>query len=162
MKLQNVSFEASGTNIYMEKGFLHLHVTVVCVFILLYVAKVYLLLANKSEALQKLRSKTKFADILLGSSILITGVFLLINTLAIETYLLVKIALVLASILIGIVAMKKMNKSLAVAAALIYIYVFAIAKTDSLKLKKDAFVTPVSQPVTTDQSAVNEGKIIFS
>ncbi|HSY61523.1 MAG TPA: SirB2 family protein [Cytophaga sp.] len=148
----------------MEKGFLHLHVTIVSIFILLYVAKVYLLLANKSEALDKLRSKTKIADMILGSLIIITGVFLTVKAPAIETYLIVKIILVIVSIPIGIVAMKKANKPLAIAALLIYVYVFAVAKTDSLKLKKDAFVTPVAAVDSTHGSiaaVVDEGKIIF-
>ena len=148
----------------MEKGFLHLHVTVVSIFILLYVAKVYLLLANKSEALDKLRSKTKIADMVLGSLIIITGLFLTIKAPAIETYLTVKIILVFASIPVGIIAMKKANKPMAIAAVLIYVYVFAVAKTDSLKLKKDAFVTPVAvvdSASTEAPAAVSEGKIIF-
>lgn len=164
MKLQNVSFEASAPNIYMEKGFLHLHVTVVCVFIFLYAAKVFLLLANKSAALDKLRRKTKLADAVLGSLILVTGVFLLIKTPVVETYLLVKIVLVIASIPIGIIAMKKMDKALAIAAALIYVYVFAVAKTDSLQLKKEAFVTPAFQSGTATDSAhtIREGEVIFA
>lgn len=148
----------------MEKGFLHLHVTVVSIFILLYVAKVYLLLANKSESLDKLRSKTKIADMVLGSLIIITGLFLTIKAPAIETYLTVKIILVFASIPVGIIAMKKANKPMAIAAVLIYVYVFAVAKTDSLKLKKDAFVTPVAvvdSASTEAPAAVSEGEIIF-
>ena len=148
----------------MEKGFLHLHVTIVSIFILLYVAKVYLLLANKSEALEKLRSKTKIADMILGSLIIITGVFLTIKAPSIETYLIVKIILVIASIPVGIIAMKKANKPMAISAVLIYVYVFAVAKTDSLKLKKDAFVTPVAtvdSSSTSSGNTVSEGKIIF-
>jgi mono/diheme cytochrome c family protein len=145
----------------MEKGFLHLHVTVVSIFILLYVAKVYLLLTNKSDALDKLRSKTKVADMILGSLIIVTGVFLTIKAPSIETYLIVKIVLVVASIPVGIIAMKKANKPMAIAAVLIYIYVFAVAKTDSLKFKKDAFVTPIVTADTTSGAVVHEGKIIF-
>lgn len=149
----------------MEKGFLHLHVTIVSIFTLLYIAKVYLLLVNKSEALEKLRAKTKIADMILGSLIIITGVFLTIKAPAIETFLIVKIVLVLASIPIGIIAMKKANKPMALFAVLIYIYVFAVAKTDSLTLKKESFVTPIAVIDSSTTGApvliVGEGKIIF-
>ncbi|WP_018341448.1 SirB2 family protein [Cytophaga aurantiaca] len=149
----------------MEKGFLHLHVTIVSIFILLYVAKVYLLLANKSEALEKLRSKTKIADMILGSLIIITGVFLTVKMPSIETFLIVKIILVLASIPIGIIAMKKANKPMAITALLIYVYVFALAKTDSLRLKKEAYITPVAivdSSSAQGPTAVDEGEIIYT
>lgn len=145
----------------MAKGFLHLHVTITALFILLYLAKVYLLLANKPEALDKLRSKTKIADMVLGSLILITGGYLMFIAPTIETYLIVKIVLVLASIPVGIIAMKKSNKPMAIAALLIYVYVFAVAKTDSLSLKKEAFVTPVVALDSALTEPVSEGKIIF-
>lgn len=149
----------------MEKGFLHLHVTVISIFVLLYAVKVYLLLANKTEALDKLRSKTKIADMILGSLILITGGFLTFKMPSIETFLIVKIILVLASIPVGIIAMKKANKPMAITALLIYVYVFALAKTDSLTLKKEAYITPVTAVIdstsTEAPTVVNEGKVIF-
>jgi mono/diheme cytochrome c family protein len=150
----------------MAKGFLHLHVTVVLLFILLYTIKVYLLLANKPEALEKLRSKTKIADAVLGSLIIITGGYLTFIAPAIETYLIVKIVLVIASIPVGIIAMKKLNKPMAIAALLIYVYVFAVAKTKSLSLKKEAFVAPVSVVATdslqTETSSIKEGEVIYT
>lgn len=144
----------------MEKGFLHLHVTVVSIFMLLYAVKVYLLLTNKSESLDKLRSKTKIADMILGSLILITGVFLTLKMPTIETFLTVKIILVLASIPLGIIAMKKANKPMAIIVLLIYVYVYALAKTGSLTLKKEAYVTPVTAD-STNGAAVNEGEVVF-
>ena len=146
----------------MEKRFLHLHVTIVSLFILLYVAKVYLLLANKPEALEKLRSKTKIADMVLGALIIITGVYLTFIAPAIETYLIVKIVLVIASIPLGIIAMKKSNKALAIFSVLLYVYIFLIAKTDSLTLKKDAYVSPVSATSSTDGAkTVSEGEVMY-
>ena len=145
----------------MEKGFLHLHVTIISIFVLLYTAKVYLLLANKSEALEKLRSKTKIADMILGSLIIITGVFLTIKMPTIETFLIVKIILVIASIPVGIIAMKKANKAMAITALLIYVYVFALAKTDSLSLKKEAYITPITTSDSTSDVQISEGEIIF-
>ena len=143
----------------MITGILHLHVTIVSLFTLLYLAKVYLMLANKTEALDKLRSKTKIADMVLGSLIIITAVFLTIKTPVVETYLIVKIVLVIASIPVGIIAMKKANKPMAISALLIYVYVFAVSKTDSLTFTKEAYVTPVT--ATGAASAVSEGEIIY-
>lgn len=150
----------------MAKGFLHLHVTITAIFILLYLAKVVLLFLNKTEALDKLRSKTKIADMVLGSLIIITGGYLTAIVPTIETYLIVKIVLVILSIPIGIVVMKKSNKPLAVVALLIYFYVFAVAKQDSLTLQKEKFVTPVVAADSTgatgeEVSSVEVGKMVY-
>jgi mono/diheme cytochrome c family protein len=146
----------------MITGILHLHVTIVSLFTLLYLAKVYLLTAEKTEAFNKLRNKTKIADMILGSLIIITGVYLTVKTPVIETYLIVKIVLVIVSIPLGIIAMKKANKILAIVVLAIYFYVFLIARTDSLKLQKDAFVTPVATvDATSGRILTDEGKIIF-
>jgi len=147
----------------MAKGFLHLHVTITAIFILLYLAKVYLLFTNKSVALDKLRSKTKIADMVLGSLIIITGGYLTAIVPTIETYLIVKIILVILSIPIGIIAMKKANKPLAAIALLIYFYVFAVAKQDSLTLQKEKFVTPVAAAAdsTAEVSSVEVGRMVY-
>ena len=146
----------------MAKGFLHLHITVTSIFLFIYLAKVYLLAAEKTEIFDKLRSKTKIADMILGSLIIITGVFLTVKAPVIETYLIVKIVLVIASIPMGIIAMRKANKPMAIAVLAIYFYVFLIARTKSLTLQKDAYVTPVATVDATSGAIVtDEGKIVF-
>lgn len=128
---------------------------------MLYLAKVYLLCTNKPAALEKLRSKTKIADMVLGSLILITGIYLTTIQPVIENYLIVKIVLVLLSIPIGIMAMKKSSKPLAVVSLLIYFYAFAVAKQDSLTLQKQKFVIPAAVAESEVTRTVDEGKIIF-
>lgn len=142
----------------MEKGLLHLHVTVVTLFTLLYALKVYYLLSNNT-GLDNLRSKTKIADMILGTLILATGIYLTVISPVINTYLIVKIVLVLASIPVGIIAMKKSIKPMAITALLMYVYVFAVAKTNSLTFTKEQYVAPVT---TTAVSAVEEGKTIYN
>jgi mono/diheme cytochrome c family protein len=146
----------------MEKGFLHLHITITSIFVFIYLAKVYLLAAEKTEAFNKLRSKTKIADMILGSLIIITGVYLTIKAPVIETYLIVKIALVIVSIPMGIIAMKKSNKTLAIIVLAIYFYVFLVARAGSLTLQKTAYVTPVAALNATNGAVVtDEGKIVY-
>lgn len=148
----------------MDKGFLHLHVTIVSIFVFLYFIKVYLLLTDKPNALGELRRRTKIADMILGSLIILSGLYLLIKIPVIETFLIIKIVLVLVSIPIGIAAMKRASKLLAVAVLLIYVYVFAVARTNSLTLKKEAFVTPasISTTIPGDKDLIDEGSLIFA
>ena len=141
----------------MAKGFLHLHLLIIVLFVLLYLVKVILLLAGKTEALDKLRAKTKIADMILGTLILVTGGYLTAVLPEIPTYLIVKIVLVIASIPLGIIAMKKSNKAMAVAALLIYIYVFGMAETKSVTFQKEKIVVPATQ----SDAVVSGGKAIY-
>ncbi|HVD96723.1 MAG TPA: SirB2 family protein [Cytophagaceae bacterium] len=122
----------------MAKGFLHLHITVVTLFLLLYTVKTVLLLMNRTEQLDKLRAKTKIADMVLGSLMLITGGYLLTQIPAIQSYHYVKIIVALSSIPIGIIAFKKRNKALASILLVLFVYVYGVAETKSLTFSKPA------------------------
>lgn len=121
----------------MEKGFLHLHVTVVVLFMLFFAYKLFLLLSNKKESLTVFRQKTKIVDMVLGSLILVTGGYLLFATGNTETYIIVKLLLTIAIIPLGIIGMKKENKVLSILTMVILIYVFSVGKTRSLSLRKE-------------------------
>ena len=130
----------------MYTGFKHLHVTVVVLFLLLYIIKTYLLVSNKNEQLDKLRAKTKIADMVLGSLMVITGFYLLFKGPGIEVYHYVKIIVAFASIPVGIIAFKKRNKVLALVLLVLFIYVFGVAETKSLTFKRDKIVIPPTVP----------------
>ena len=143
----------------MEKGFLHLHVTVVVLFMLFFAYKLFLLLSNKKESLISFRQKTKIVDIILGSLIIITGGYLLFATHNHETYIVVKIILTLAVIPLGIIGMKKENKAMAILTMLLLVYVFFVGKTRSLSLAKEKISivkdSTVSSSLETDSLVEN-------
>lgn len=134
----------------MAKGFLHLHITVVSLFLILYTIKTILLLLNKTEQLDKLRAKTKIADMVLGTLMLITGGYLLSVVPAVQSYHYVKILVALSSIPVGIIAFKKRNKALASLLLVAFIYVFGVAETKSLTFTKPKIEIP---EVKTDSTA---------
>ncbi len=152
----------------MYTGFKHLHVTVVLLFLLLYIIKTYLLVSNKNEQLDRLRAKTKIADMVLGSLMLITGFYLLATGPGVQVYHYVKIIVALSSIPIGIVAFKKRNKPMAIILLLLFIYVYGVAETKSLKFKKDKIeispITPSSEisgnSTATDIMAQNNEAVL--
>jgi mono/diheme cytochrome c family protein/uncharacterized membrane protein SirB2 len=141
-------------------AFLHTHVLVVVLFLLLFTAKAVLLLLNKIETLEKVRSYTKILDIIFGTLILITGGYLIFNYNGIPTWLIVKIVLVLIAIPLGIVGLKRHNKVLAVLAFLIFIYVYGVAETKSLTMKKDKGLvdTTTKTVASPDTDAVETGQ----
>ncbi len=147
----------------MEKGFLHLHVTVVVLFMLFFAYKLFLLLSNKKEKLTIFRQKTKVVDMVLGSLILITGAYLLFATSNTESYIIVKLLLTFAVIPLGIIGMKKENKVLSILTMVILIYVFSVGKTRSLSLRKEKItVTGLTEvpPSTIDSTVKTEHTIL--
>lgn len=140
----------------MYTGILHTHTTVVLLFLLLYTVKVFLLVTNKTAALDSLRAKTKVADMVLGTLILATGIFLAIKSPSISTAYIVKFVLVILSIPMGIVALKKSNKPLAIVVFVMFIYIYGVAETKSL--------TFVHEKEMADAGISNElekGKVLY-
>ncbi|MDB5273691.1 MAG: hypothetical protein JWO58_2058 [Chitinophagaceae bacterium] len=163
----------------MAKGFLHLHVTVVVLFMLFFGYKLILLLANKKEALTSLRQKTKVVDMILGSLILITGGYLLYALHSLAPYLIGKLVLTLIAIPLGIISMKKENKVLGLLTMAIFVYNFGVAETNSLTFQKEKIIvqpgttavapdttnTPAASNAILDQNkevALQNGKAIFT
>jgi uncharacterized membrane protein SirB2 len=144
----------------MEKGFLHLHVTAVSLFLILYAIKTFLLLMNKTEQLDKLRAKTKIADMVLGSVMLLTGVYLLFKVPSVQAYHIVKIIVALASIPVGIIAFKKRNKAMAAILLVLFIYVFAVAKTGSLTFSRAKIEIPADKNQVDSVSNANANDIL--
>ena len=131
------STEHSNLTSLMAKGILHLHMTVVILFMLFFGYKLVLLFANKKATLATFRQKTKVVDMVLGSLILLTGGYLLYALHTFETYLMGKLILTLVAIPLGIISMKKENKILGLLTMAIFVYNFGVAETHSLTFKRE-------------------------
>ena len=79
----------------------------VTLFFLIYVVKTVLLLSGRADLLQKFTKSTKVIEMIVSALFLSTGVWLMTKLSHIETILWVKIIIVLASIPIAIVGLKK-------------------------------------------------------
>ncbi|NDK57157.1 SirB2 family protein [Pontibacter fetidus] len=143
-------------------AFLHTHVLVVILFLLLFTTKTVLLLLNKRDALTKLRNKTKVVEMILGTLILITGGWMLFNYNGIPSWLITKVVLVLVAIPLGIVGLKRENKVLAVLALFIFLYVYGVAETDSLTMKKETATTGVIDTPETDAAETGDSTLSTS
>ncbi|HXA00884.1 MAG TPA: SirB2 family protein [Cytophagaceae bacterium] len=123
----------------MAKGILHLHLTVIILFLVFLIFKTIMLLANKIELLDKIREKTKIIDIVLGTLILVTGGYLLVvvHNGKVESYLIGKIVLMLIGIPLGIVGIKKKNKVLAVLSVFLFLFIYRVGETHSLTGKRE-------------------------
>ena len=165
----------------MAKGFLHLHITVVVLFMLFFGYKLVLLFANKHASLATFRQKTKVVDMILGTLILLTGGYLLYALQSFEPYLIGKLVLTLVAIPLGIISMKKENKILGLLTMAIFVYNFGVAETNSLVFKKQKItiqpeIVGIDTAVVTSEStapvndildqnkevALKNGKVIFT
>ncbi|MFN8437458.1 MAG: SirB2 family protein [Cytophagales bacterium] len=148
----------------MGKGILHLHITVVLVFIAFYAYKVFLLVSGKNEALAKLREK-KMIDIGLGVLILATGGYLF-SVYPKETWIVVKLVCVVALIPMGIVAMKKENKALAILTLVGFLYFVGVSFSRSLTLTPNKIEvkenTDAEEQVMNDsENEIARGKAVY-
>lgn len=118
----------------MYIGVLHPHVLIVSLYLLQLFIKLVLIAAKKEEALEKFSKKTKIVHIVLASLMVITGVILLVVPKAegipaaiTQPYMWVKLVLVLASIPVGIIGVKKRSLALTAVSFLLMAGVFVLA-----------------------------------
>lgn len=119
------------------------HKGIVYLFLLIFTIKVLLLIFNK-PLFEKVRAKTKITEMILGTLLVASGVWLLISLGGVPNWLITKIILVLIAIPIAIIGLRKGNVALALIALGIFVYIFFAARAKSLTLS-EVPTTPVSQ-----------------
>lgn len=139
-------------------AFLHTHVLVVVLFLILFAIKAALLLLNRRAALDKVRSKTKVLDMVFGTLILLTGGYLLfLYSGGIPSWLIMKTVLVLVAIPLGIVGIRRGNKALTALALFVFLYVYGVAETKSLAMDKDGASARNTATATPEADAAETG-----
>ncbi len=138
-------------------AFLHTHVLVVILFLIMFIIKAFLLFTNKTQALESIKRKTKVLDIILGVLILVTGGFLLFQYTGIPTWLITKVVLVLAAIPLAIIGFKKLNKPMVGLSLIIFIYTYGVAESKSLSMQKKSTElvsdkAPVADPAVEEDT----------
>lgn len=136
----------------MEKGMLHTHLLSVILFLVIYLVKTVLLVANKDEGLQKFTKITKVPEMIISVLFLGTGIYMLTQVPEIKSMLIIKIVIVFASIPIAIIGFKKKNKALAILSLIMLIAAYGLAEM-SKKQK--------SKTMETISSTNIDGKDIF-
>jgi cytochrome c5 len=142
----------------METGVLHTHTLIVTLYVLQLLAKVIMLGMGKHEALDKFSAKTKIPHIVLATLMVATGIFLMIKSpTGTQPYIFVKLGLVLVSIPVGIIGMKRKSMMLATMALLILIGVFAISK-----IKPEALRSKLSAEINTENTNGADAEMLKS
>jgi uncharacterized membrane protein SirB2 len=108
----------------MYTGILHIHATVVLLFVLIYLVKTVLLLFDKDEFLAAFVKRTKVLEMVVSTLFLLSGIYLFIYTGNKVPLLYIKMAMVLAVIPLAVVAFKRKNKILASLAFVIILLIY--------------------------------------
>ncbi len=91
-----------------------------------------MLIANHKETLKKFSKAVKVPEMIISFLFLATGIYMLIKGGHPELYLMVKVLLVLVSIPLAIIGIRKEKKVFLILSVVILIYVYGIAETRSL------------------------------
>ena len=141
----------------MYKAIFYTHLISVNLFLLIYLVKTILLLANKNEGLAKFTKTVKVPEMIISTLFLLTGIYMLTQIPEIKTLMIIKIIAVFASIPLAIIGFKKGNKVLAVISFLLIVTAYGLAEM-SKKQKSTAVETPTNE---TPSTSVN-GQEIYS
>lgn len=143
----------------MYKGIFYTHLVSVILFLLIYLIKTSLLLANKEEALTKFTKSVKVPEMIVSTLFLLTGIYMLTQLPIINTLLIVKICIVFISIPVAVVGFKKKKKALAVLSFLLIVMAYGLAEMSKKRMNRTTIKTETKH--VEDGAQVIDGKTVF-
>jgi mono/diheme cytochrome c family protein len=140
----------------------HTHKLVVVLFLLIYLIKTILLVANKTDALEKFKKITKIPEMIVSVLFLATGIAMIFQIPVIGTMFIIKLVAVVLSIPIAIIGFKKNNKGLAVLSLLLIIAAYGLAEMNKARAgKRVAIEVEIPEPTSANYDLVDHGRILF-
>ena len=141
----------------MYTGFLHLHVFTVNLFLAYYLVKTVLLLANKTQTLDKITKWLRIPHIIIASLFLITGIYLATQAPSVKVgyWFWVKLIATAALIPVGIVAFKNRNKIMASTMLLLLLYTYGVSETKSPRMVKQDYYAHLGDQQTIEPTNAN-------
>ncbi len=129
----------------MFTGLLHTHKLVVVLFLLIYLAKTALLLANKADTSERFKKVVRIPEMIVSTLFLLTGAVMLFQLPQIHMYMWIKIAAVFASVPLAVVGFKRSNKALATLSFMLLLASYGLAE-----MSRNAPVQELAAGVVTD------------
>jgi uncharacterized membrane protein SirB2 len=145
----------------MYTGMLHTHVLTVVLFMLIFLVKLVLLLLNRDTALARVTRVTKVPHIIISTLFVATGIYLAVNSgwIAVGNWFWIKLVIVALSIPLGVIAMKRRSKVLALLTFVALVYVYGMSETRSATfdkagalIAKDAFLPETDDPLVLGEA----------
>lgn len=145
----------------MFKALFYTHLVSVNLFLLIYLIKTILLVANKNEGLTKFTKATKVPEMIISTLFLLSGIYLL-TQVGTTKMLIIKIVVVLASIPVAIIGFKKSNKVLAVLSLLMIIGAYGMAEMNKKMIAKQDVDPAVANTDDASYDAVKHGASVYT
>lgn len=145
----------------MFKAIFTTHLISVNLFLLIYLIKTVLLVANKKDGLTKLTKMVKVPEMIISTLFLVSGIYLLMQV-GTSTFLLIKIGMVLVSIPVAIIGFKKSNKLMAVLSLLLIIGAYGLAEMNKMRVKKQTVDPIVSDINNPNYDALKHGEALYT
>lgn len=112
----------------MYTALFNTHKISVTLFLLIYVVKTILLLANNKEVLTKFTKIVKVPEMIISTLFLLTGIYMITQVPEIKPMLIIKIVIVFLSIPIAIIGFKRSNKAMAIVSLLMIVSAYGLAE----------------------------------
>ncbi|MBL7888952.1 MAG: SirB2 family protein [Bacteroidia bacterium] len=145
----------------MFKAIFYTHLVAVNLFLLIYLVKTILLVANKTEALAKFTKINKVPEMIISTLFLLSGIYLL-TQIGTTTLLIIKIVIVMLSIPVAIIGFKKSNKALAVLSLVMIIAAYGLAEMNKKKIDKQTVDASVANTEDANYDAVKHGESVYT
>lgn len=142
----------------MYKGIFYTHLISVNLFLLIYLIKTILLLANKEEALAKFTKAVKVPEMIISTLFLLTGIYMLTQIPSINTLLIIKLIAVFASIPLAVIGFKKRKKALALFSFVLIVAAYGLAE---MSKKKGGSAVADQKEQAEGAPKVIDGKEVF-
>lgn len=148
----------------MYTGLLHSHRTVVIAFLFIYLIKLTLLLLGRKEALARFGKWIRIPEMIISTLFLVTGIAMMtmMGKGQVDVLLIVKIALVFASIPLAVIGFRRSNLPLAILSVFLIVVVYGLAEMR----KSRVVLQPLAQGVISNPEAQGyelalHGKALF-
>ncbi len=142
----------------MYKTLFLTHLISVNAFLLIYLIKTILLVANKEAGLTKFTKIVKVPEMIVSTLFLLTGIYMLTQIPVINTFMIVKIIAIIVAIPLAVVGFKKKNKALAVISLVLIIAAYGLAEMSKKRgAKKQSPVENGAEKV----GAIIDGESIY-
>lgn len=145
----------------MFKALFYTHLVSVNLFLLIYLVKTILLLTNKTEALAKFTKINKVPEMIISTLFLVSGIYLL-TQIGTTTLLIIKIAIVFASIPVAIIGFKKSNKILAILSLIMIIAAYGLAEMNKKKIDKQTVDASVANTEDANYDVIKHGESVYT
>jgi uncharacterized membrane protein SirB2/cytochrome c5 len=145
----------------MYTGLLHTHKLVVLLFVLIYIVKTLLLLAEQQGALEKVKRITRIPEMVISTLFLLTGIAMLVQLPEYDKFLWFKLIAVFASIPVAVIGFKKNNKALASLSLILILGGYGLAEVSKNYVERKEVSGIVSNPSDDMYDITAHGKGIY-